>query len=143
MRHKKDDASLVARYARDHIHGTAGLALTVALLPGTAGAAPDGPADRPRPGAGSPAAGGVPPVLSQQTLARRDARVTPAEQRPGVRRLRDRLGPQGVLELDPATGTARQVAELDGVDCAQDDGPSGCQYLDATELVVFGTTHQG
>ncbi|MDX3587257.1 M36 family metallopeptidase [Streptomyces europaeiscabiei] len=93
---------------------TAGLALAVALLPGTASAVPDDPTGPSAPGTGSPAAEGVPPTPSQQTLVRRDAQLAKAEQRPGVRRLRDRLGAQGVLELDPATGTARQVARLDG-----------------------------
>ncbi|KFG07897.1 MULTISPECIES: M36 family metallopeptidase [Streptomyces] len=93
---------------------TAGLALAVALLPGSANAVPDDPTGRPAPGNGSPAAESEPPAPSQQTLVRRDARLAKAEQRPGVQRLRDRLGAQGVLELDPATGTARQVARLDG-----------------------------
>ena len=99
---------------------TAGLSLAVALLPGGANAAPGDPAGRPAAGsptdtapAGSPAADGL-PIPSQQSLARRDARLTPAEQRPGVRQLRKQLGTQGVLELDPTTGTARQVAKLDG-----------------------------
>ncbi|WP_179382019.1 hypothetical protein [Streptomyces sp. SA15] len=30
-----------------------------------------------------------------------------------------------------------------GVDCAKNPGPSGCEYLDATELVVHGTPRQG
>lgn len=93
---------------------TAGLALAVALLPGSANAVPSDPAGHPAPGTGSPAAEGEPPTPSQQTLVRRDARLAKAEQRPGVQRLRERLGVQGVLELDPATGTARQVARLDG-----------------------------
>jgi len=82
---------------------TAGLSLTVALLPGAANAAP-----------GEPASDSSPLIPSQQSLARGDARLTQAEKRPGVRQLRERLGVQGVLELDPATGTARQVARLDG-----------------------------
>ncbi|NEA64570.1 M36 family metallopeptidase [Streptomyces sp. SID12488] len=99
---------------------TAGLSLAVALLPGGANAAQGDPVGRPAAGsptdttpAGSPAADGL-PLPSQQSLARRDARLTPAEQRPGVRQLRKQLGTQGVLELDPTTGTARQVAKLDG-----------------------------
>ncbi|WP_330288796.1 M36 family metallopeptidase [Streptomyces sp. NBC_00576] len=105
---------------------TAGLSLAVALLPGGASAAPGDPVGRPAAGsdtpAGSPAgspgdsptADGLAPIPSQQSLARSDARLTKAEQRPGVRQLRKQLGTQGVLELDPATGTARQVARLDG-----------------------------
>ncbi|WP_329273063.1 M36 family metallopeptidase [Streptomyces sp. NBC_01451] len=107
---------------------TAGLSLAVALLPGGANAAPGDPAGRPAADspsgttsstasdtpAGSPTTDGLPPIPSQQSLARTDARLTQAEQRPGVRQLRKQLGAQGVLELDPATGTARQVARLDG-----------------------------
>ncbi|MET8977940.1 M36 family metallopeptidase [Streptomyces sp. NPDC004539] len=37
-----------------------------------------------------------------------------ADQLPGVRQLRAQLGTHGVLALDPDTGTARQVARLDG-----------------------------
>ncbi|GAA3803454.1 hypothetical protein GCM10022403_041840 [Streptomyces coacervatus] len=85
---------------------TAGLTLAVAFLPGAANATPGNPAaDGPSP---------APSVPSQQTLVRRDAGLMKAEQRSGVRELRQQLGAQGVLELDPATGTARQVAKLDG-----------------------------
>ncbi|MGW2568111.1 M36 family metallopeptidase [Streptomyces sp. NPDC001537] len=88
----------------------AGLTLAVAFVPGAANAVPGGPAaDGP-----SPTPSATPPVPSQQTLVRRDARLAKAEQRSGVRELRKQLGVQGVLELDPATGTARQVAKLDG-----------------------------
>ncbi|MEU1270922.1 M36 family metallopeptidase [Streptomyces sp. NPDC005799] len=90
---------------------TIGLALTVAFLPGVANATPGDPT--PPADTGTPAAQ-TPPIPSQQTLIRRDATLTKAEQRPGVRKLRQQLGIQGVLELDPATGTARQVAKLDG-----------------------------
>ncbi|MEU6230103.1 M36 family metallopeptidase [Streptomyces sp. NPDC047042] len=97
---------------------TAGLSLAVALLPGGASAAPGDPVGRPAADSdahiGSPAADGPPVIPSQQSLARSDARLTKAEQRPGVRQLRKQLGTQGVLELDPDTGTARQVARLDG-----------------------------
>ncbi|ELP62817.1 M36 family metallopeptidase [Streptomyces turgidiscabies] len=97
---------------------TAGLSLAVALLPGGASAAPGDPAGRPAADSGAPAgspAGDSPALIpSQQSLARSDARLTKAEQRPGVRQLRKQLGAQGVLELDPDTGTARQVARLDG-----------------------------
>ena len=88
----------------------AGLTLAVAFVPGAAQASPGGPAaDGP-----SPTPSATPSIPSQQTLVRRDARLAKAEQRPGVRQLRKQLGIQGVLELDPATGTARQVAKLDG-----------------------------
>jgi hypothetical protein len=30
-----------------------------------------------------------------------------------------------------------------GVDCAKDSSPSGCEYLDMTELIVHGTPPQG
>ncbi|MDX3752686.1 M36 family metallopeptidase [Streptomyces sp. AK08-02] len=97
---------------------TAGLSLAVALLPGGASAAPGDPAGRPAADSGAPAgspSGDAPPLIpSQQSLARSDARLTKAEQRSGVRQLRKQLGAQGVLELDPDTGTARQVARLDG-----------------------------
>ncbi|MFD5406097.1 M36 family metallopeptidase [Streptomyces griseorubiginosus] len=100
---------------------TAGLALTVAILPGTANAAADDPT--PPADTGTPTAQ-TPPVPSQQTLIRRDARLAKAEQRPGVRKLRKQLGTQGVLELDPTTGTARQVAKLDGyLTPPSDDSP--------------------
>jgi extracellular elastinolytic metalloproteinase len=127
---------------------TAGLSLAVALLPGGANAAPGDPAGRPAAGsptdstpAGSPAADGL-PIPSQQSLARRDARLTPAEQRPGVRQLRKQLGTQGVLELDPTTGTARQVAKLDGyLTSASGAGPEDIarEYLRA-HPDVFGLT---
>ncbi|MEU9329664.1 M36 family metallopeptidase [Streptomyces canus] len=116
---------------------TAGLALTVAFLPGAASAAPDeptNPADT-----GAPAVR-TPPIPSQQTLVRRDARLTKAEQRPGVRKLRKQLGTQGVLELDPETGTARQVAKLDGyLTPRSDDSPEDIvrRYLRA-HPDVFG-----
>ncbi|WP_234370216.1 hypothetical protein, partial [Streptomyces scabiei] len=58
---------------------TAGLALAVALLPGSANAVPDDPTGRPAPGNGSPAAESEPPAPSQQTLVRRDARLAKAE----------------------------------------------------------------
>ncbi|QNP75141.1 M36 family metallopeptidase [Streptomyces roseirectus] len=93
---------------------TAGLSLAVALLPGGANAAPGDPAGRPAADSGSQAGDSLPLIPSQQSLARSDARLTQAEKRPGVRQLRRQLGTQGVLELDPATGTARQVARLDG-----------------------------
>ncbi|SNX66422.1 fungalysin/thermolysin propeptide [Streptomyces sp. TLI_55] len=116
---------------------TAGLALTVAILPGTANAASDDPT--PPADTGIPAAQ-TPPIPSQQTLIRRDARLTKAEQRPGVRKLRNQLGTQGVLELDPATGTARQVAKLDGyLTPPSDDSPDNIvrDYLRARPD-VFG-----
>ncbi|MEU3343012.1 M36 family metallopeptidase [Streptomyces sp. NPDC006668] len=74
----------------------------------------------------------TPPIPSQQTLIRRDASLTNAEQRPGVRKLRKQLGTQGVLELDPATRTAREVAKLDGyLTSPSDEDPTGIvrQYL--------------
>jgi extracellular elastinolytic metalloproteinase len=118
---------------------TAGLALTVAFLPGAANAAPDDPT--PPADTGTPAAQ-TPPIPSQQTLIRRDATLTKAEQRPGVRKLRQQLGAQGVLELDPVTGTARQVAKLDGyLTPPSDDSPEDIvrDYLRA-HPDVFGLT---
>ncbi|MGW3031106.1 M36 family metallopeptidase [Streptomyces sp. NPDC001178] len=107
---------------------TAGLTLAVAFVPGAANAVPGGPAaDGP-----SPTPSATQPVPSQQTLVRRDARLAKAEKRPGVRQLREQLGVQGVLELDPATGTARQVAKLDGyLTPRSDKGPQDIvrQYL--------------
>ncbi|KUO18760.1 M36 family metallopeptidase [Streptomyces dysideae] len=135
-------ASPARRTRATILSATAGLALAVALLPGAANAAPGDPADPPGADAGSPVAEGLPPAPSQQTLVRRDARLTQAEQRPGVQRLRDRLGPQGVLELDPATGTARQVARLDGyLTPASDADPVGVvrRYL-RSHPDVFGLT---
>jgi hypothetical protein len=52
------------------------------------------------------------------------------------------------------TGTAQNIRYVrmtmlgnqavdNGVDCAQNSGPSGCSYLDMTELIVNGTAHQG
>ena len=46
-------------------------------------------------------------------LARNDARLR-VSPRPGVSSLRKTLGPQGVVSLDPLTGTPRTVARLDG-----------------------------
>ncbi|MFD5408258.1 hypothetical protein [Streptomyces griseorubiginosus] len=40
--------------------------------------------------------------------------LTKAEQRPDVGELCEQLGIQGLLELDPVTGTACQVAKLEG-----------------------------
>ncbi|MGW3123576.1 M36 family metallopeptidase [Streptomyces sp. NPDC001107] len=106
----------------------AGLTLAVAFVPGAASAVPGSPAaDGP-----SPTPSATPPVPSQQTLVRRDARLVKAEQRAGVQQLREQLGAQGVLELDPATGTARQVAKLDGyLTPRSDKGPEDIvrQYL--------------
>lgn len=111
-----------ARRARTTIFAaTAGLALTVAFLPGAADAAPSDPT--PPADTGTPAAQ-TPPIPSQRTLIRRDASLTKAEQRPGVRKLREQLGTQGVLELDPDTGTARQVAKLDGYLTTRSDDSS-------------------
>ncbi|MEV5952947.1 M36 family metallopeptidase [Streptomyces sp. NPDC051987] len=118
---------------------TAGLALTVALLPGVADAAPGNPTHSTD--TGTPGARTSPPP-SQQTLIRRDATLMKAEQRPGVRELRKQLGTQGVLELDPATGTARQVAKLDGyLTPPSDDRPEDVvrDYLRARPD-VFGLT---
>jgi extracellular elastinolytic metalloproteinase len=131
-------AKAFARSTRATIFAAmAGLALTVAILPGAANAAPDDPT--PPADTGTRAAQ-TPPIPSQQTLIRRDARLTKAEQRPGVRKLRKQLGAQGVLELDPATGTARQVAKLDGyLTPADDQDPADVvrQYLRA-HPDVFG-----
>ncbi len=104
---------------------TAGLALAVAFVPSPANADSAPSAAPSKAGHDSPAAEGLPPTPSQQTLVRHDARLTQAQQRPGLRRLQDRLGPQGLLELDPATGTARQVARLDGyLTPSSDDAPA-------------------
>ena len=46
-------------------------------------------------------------------LARNDARLR-VSPRPGVSSLRKALGPQGVVSLDPLTGTPRTVSRLDG-----------------------------
>ena len=46
-------------------------------------------------------------------LARSDARLR-VSPRPGVSSLRKTLGPQGVVSLDPLTGTPRTVSRLDG-----------------------------
>ena len=46
-------------------------------------------------------------------LARSDARLR-VSPRPGVSSLRKALGPQGVVSLDPLTGTPRTVSRLDG-----------------------------
>ncbi len=53
-------------------------------------------------------------------LARSDARLR-VSPRPGVSSLRKSLGPQGVISLDPLTGTPRTVSRLDGFLT----GPSG------------------
>ncbi|MFD4508572.1 hypothetical protein [Streptomyces sp. NPDC058457] len=90
---------------------TAGLALTVAFLPGAADAALGGLTDPFGTGTPMPR---TPPASSQETLVLRDARLSRAEQRPGVRNLREQLGVQGVPELDPNMASARQVDALDG-----------------------------
>ncbi|WP_307628312.1 M36 family metallopeptidase [Streptomyces turgidiscabies] len=107
-------ASFTRRTRATIFTATAGLSLAVALLPGGANAAPGDPAGRPAADSGAPAGDSPALIPSQQSLVRSDARLTKAEQRSGVRQLRKQLGTQGVLELDPATGTARQVARLDG-----------------------------
>lgn len=38
--------------------------------------------------------------------------------------------------------TLRKQAADNGVDCAKDSGPSGCKYLDVTELIVHDSPHQ-
>ena len=57
-------------------------------------------------------------------LARSDARLR-VSPRPGVSSLRKALGPQGVISLDPLTGTPRTVSRLDGFLT----GPSGTHSL--------------
>ncbi|WP_432041014.1 M36 family metallopeptidase [Streptomyces chartreusis] len=96
-------------------------------------------------GTGSPAGEILPPVPSLQTLVRRDARLDKAEQRPGVKLLRDLLGSQGMLELDPSTGTARQVARLDGYltpPSAENPTDIARQYLQAHPDVFGLSTDQ-
>jgi hypothetical protein len=40
------------------------------------------------------------------------------------------------------TMLGNQAAD-NGVDCAKGSGPSGCEFLDMTELIVHGASHQG
>ncbi|HEY7044220.1 MAG TPA: M36 family metallopeptidase [Nocardioidaceae bacterium] len=53
------------------------------------------------------------PKGSQQSLAARKARMM-AHASPGVRALEKHLGMQGIVDIDPVTGTPRQVMRLDG-----------------------------
>jgi hypothetical protein len=90
-----------------------GAVLAVALFPavtvaGSATAAPAVP--HPRPGAPTAAPGDYdarrdPAVALDRTLARPTA---------AAGRLRASLGEQGIVDIDPLTGTPRQVARLDG-----------------------------
>lgn len=50
---------------------------------------------------------------ARRTLAARDAR-TAAKPPAGVTALKRRLGTEGIVDIDPLTGTARQVADTDG-----------------------------
>src|SRR5437868_3567324 len=109
------------RRSRLLVAAAASAALVAAAAPGTAGhAAPPNPAS-PR----SPiASGAIRPgkagsydsrqdPRSKQVLQQRTAALA-ARPRPGLQAFRASLGVAGVLDLDPLTGTPRQVGRLDG-----------------------------
>ncbi|HEY3501452.1 MAG TPA: M36 family metallopeptidase [Actinocatenispora sp.] len=50
---------------------------------------------------------------ARRTLAQRDARAA-ATPKAGVTSLKHQLGTEGIVDIDPLTGTARQVAKTDG-----------------------------
>src|SRR3954470_13130272 len=70
-----------------------------------------GPGIRPAPGAAKP-------FLDVRVAERRAGPSRPpgvsVRERSARARLRDELGPQGVVQVDPLTGTARNVQRLDG-----------------------------
>jgi extracellular elastinolytic metalloproteinase len=94
----------------------AGLAAaTLLVLPATA------PAVGRQARAPHPAAGAAKPYFDSRTSVRRAARRSgapvngdSAAQRSAVRGLRDRLGAQAAITIDPLTSTARSVQRLDG-----------------------------
>ena len=92
-----------------------GLALAVGMAPAVVGAAPATAAPHPAP---STAATAAPdnydarhdPALAGRLAARAAVLATKAP----VRTLSSQLGDQGIVDIDPLTGTPRQVARLDG-----------------------------
>jgi hypothetical protein len=92
-----------------------GVALAMGMAPAVAGTAPATAAPHPAPSTAATAA-------PENYDARHDPALTGAlatkaaalSTRPSVRTLRSQLGDQGIVDIDPLTGTPRQVARLDG-----------------------------
>jgi hypothetical protein len=111
------DPSMLPRRARRWVGVAAAVVLVAGVLPAVSYAAP-GPAKSPAKAAGSRDADGRRAFYD----ARQDAAAQPAltnraaaqKARPAVTDLRATLGDQGIVDIDPLTGTPRQVARLDG-----------------------------
>ena len=65
----------------------------------------------------------------KKALSLRSAQLS-ASPKAGVRQLRQKLGNQGVIDIDPLTGTARTVAKLDGFLTAASRKPAPFVALD-------------
>ncbi|BCJ36087.1 hypothetical protein Athai_35900 [Actinocatenispora thailandica] len=96
--------------------------LSGALLLAATAPAQSAPAGRAAPGGAARSADPLPLANydartddpgARRTLAARDARAA-AKPAAGVAALRHRLGTEGIVDIDPLTGTARQVANTDG-----------------------------
>jgi extracellular elastinolytic metalloproteinase len=98
---------------RRWLGAAAGAILIVAIAPGTSHAAPVAPAPAPTraPSPGFYDARRDPAI--QGLLGNRSAMLA-AKPPAAVSDLRSQLGDQGIVDLDPLTGTPRQVARLDG-----------------------------
>ena len=107
--------NLHAPSSRRWLASAAGVVLLAGLLPATAQAAPAAPAPQPT---GSPSelpnfdARTLAPAKPGTSAAKRS--LAAAKAGSPTRDLREALGIQGVVEIDQATGTPRQVAKLDG-----------------------------
>jgi extracellular elastinolytic metalloproteinase len=98
---------------------TSATASAVASGPTPGSAGPAGPAATPPAAAGSPSTGdglvdGRRPA-DPAAQARAQQRSAELKARPPVRRLVHSLGPQAIVDIDPLTGTPRQVARLNGL----------------------------
>src|SRR5690349_14108010 len=102
---------------RKHLRRTlaGGVALAVGIVPAAITAAPATAAPHPAPSTAATAApddydARQDPAVTGPLAARAAVLAT----RPAVRTLRSRLGEQGIVDIDPLTGTPRPVARLDG-----------------------------
>jgi extracellular elastinolytic metalloproteinase len=92
-----------------------GVALAVGMAPVVVGTAPATAAPHPAPSRAATAAPDNYDARHDPALADRLAtRSAVLGTRPSVGTLRSQLGDQGIVDIDPLTGTPRQVARLDG-----------------------------
>src|SRR5215468_7236481 len=78
------------------------------------------------------------PAIKKELSLR--AALQSASPKAGVRELRQQLGNQGIIDIDPLTGTARTVAKLDGFLTSASRKPAPFVALDyvRAHLDVFG-----